>query len=81
MMTDLEKIEELKIVKEYLLVEIDKLRRAQEEETQKARNGKVSVYVVNMILLRFDDRINHLKHLLDENLREIKELKEKNNIL
>jgi hypothetical protein len=77
----MEKLDELKVIKEYLLTEIDNLRKAQNDETEKAFNGKVSGYVINIINAKFEDRKNHLKHLLDENLAKIKELKDKNSIV
>lgn len=70
----MEKLDELKVVKEFLLDEIHKLYKNAEDEIQKARDGKVSDYVINMISLKFEDRQNHLRHLLDENLEEIKNL-------
>jgi hypothetical protein len=68
----MEKLDELNVVKEYLLDEIHKLIKNSEGEIQKARDGKVSGYVINIISLKFKDRENHLRHLLDENLEEIK---------
>ena len=67
----MEKLDELKIVKEYLLDEIHKIIKEGEEETEKARRGKVSGYVINIISVKFADRENHLRHLLDEILEEI----------
>jgi len=71
----MEKLNELNVIKEYLLTEIDNLKKAQNEETEKAFKGNVSGYVINIIDAKFDDRINHLKYLLNENLIEIKNIK------
>ena len=73
----MEKLDELKVVKEYLLEEIHKLYKNAEDEIQKARDGKVSGYVINMISLKFEDRENHLRHLLDEILEEINKINNK----
>jgi hypothetical protein len=77
----MENLVELNIIKEYLLDEIHKLYSQAEIEIEKARDGKVSEYVINMISLKFEDRENHLKHLLDDILFKIKEFKKNNNIL
>jgi hypothetical protein len=63
----MEKLDELKIVKEYLLDEIHKI----------IKEGKVSGYVINIILTKFTDRENHLRHLLDKILEEINEINNK----
>lgn len=73
---NMEKLDELNVIKEYLLEEIHNLNKAQDDETEKAFKGKVSGYVINIINAKFEDRKNHLKHLLDENLDEIKNIKE-----
>lgn len=70
----MEKLDELKVVKEYLLDEIHKLIKEGEAEVEKAHNGNVSNYVINIISAKFTDRENHLRHLLDEILNEIKKL-------
>jgi hypothetical protein len=75
----MEKLDELNVIKEYLLEEIHKLLKEGETEVEKARDGKVSGYVINMISLKFQDRENHLRHLLDENLRKIKNIKNEQN--
>lgn len=71
----MEKLDELNVVKEYLLEEIHKILKEGEAEIEKARDGKVSGYVINIISAKFTDRENHLRHLLDENLEEIKKIK------
>jgi hypothetical protein len=73
----MEKLDELKIVKEYLLDEIHKIIKEGEKEVEKARSGKVSGYVINIISTKFTDRENHLRHLLDEILEEINEMNNK----
>jgi len=73
----MEKLDELKIVKEYLLEEIHKAIKNGEDEVEKAQNGKVSGYVINIISAKFADRENHLRYLLDGILEEIKKINEK----
>jgi hypothetical protein len=72
----MEKLDELNVIKEYLLDEIHKLIVERDIETEKAFNGKVSGYVINIINAKFADRENHLRHLLDKILIEIKNIKE-----
>ena len=74
---NMEKLDELKIVKEYLLEEIHKAIKNGEDEVEKAQNGKVSGYVINIISAKFADRENHLRYLLDGILEEIKKINEK----
>lgn len=76
--SDMEKLDELKVVKEYLLEELHKAIKNGEDEVEKAQNGKVSGYVVNIISAKFADRENHLRYLLDEILEKIKEINEQN---
>lgn len=70
----MEKLNELSIIKEYLLVEIHKLKEERETEIDKAHNGKVSNYVINIISTKFADRESHLRYLLDGILEKIKKL-------
>jgi hypothetical protein len=74
----MEKLDELKVIKEYLLEELHKAIKNGEDEVKKAQNGKVSGYVINIISAKFADRENHLRYLLDGILEKIKEINEQN---
>jgi hypothetical protein len=73
----MEKLDELKVVKEYLLDEIHKIIKEGETEVEKARSGKMSGYVINIISAKFADQENHLRYLLDGILEEINKINNK----
>lgn len=65
-------LNELNIIKEFLLDKIHQSIKNGEDECEKAYIGGVSKYVQNIISSKFADRENHLRSLLDEILQEIK---------
>ena len=65
------KYTELQVFKEYLFVEMGKLRKQLKDETEKAEKGKVSSYVINIFTKTFEDRIKHLDSIVQNVIEKI----------
>lgn len=70
-----EKIEELSIIKEYLLDNIVKISGDLDKETEKAKNAHVFSYIIQIFNNKLEERKEFLNHLLNEVLNEIKKIK------
>ena len=71
----MEKLEELKIIKEYLIDQIYEISNESDRQTANAQRGGVAGWATNIIKHKMDDRQNFLRHLLEDILTEIKKIK------
>ena len=72
----MKKIDELNIIKEYLLDEIHLLIEVSDRQAEFARKGQVSEYVVNIIINELKRREDQIRHMLKDILEKIKREKE-----
>jgi hypothetical protein len=70
------KLDELNVIKEYLLDEIHSLIIQSDRQAEFARKGQVSEYVVNIIINELKRREDQVRHMLDNILQEIEKYKE-----
>jgi hypothetical protein len=70
------KLDELNVIKEYLLDEIHSLILQSDRQAEFARKGQVSEYVVNIIVNELKRREDQVRHMLDNILQEIEKYKE-----
>lgn len=68
---------EHQIFKEYLFVEIEKLRKELKKEILKAEKGGVSQYIINIFTIKLEDRITHLNTIVTEVIDNINKLDNK----
>lgn len=72
----MEKLEELNIIKEYLIDQIYGISNESDRQVSNAERGQVDRWAINIIKHKMDDRQNFLRHLLEDILTEIKKIKE-----
>jgi AAA+ ATPase superfamily predicted ATPase len=70
----MEKLDELNVVKEYLIDQIYGISNESDKQTANAARGEVAGWAINIIKHKMDDRQNFLRHLLEDVLTEIKKL-------
>lgn len=70
------KLDELNVIKEYLLDEIHNLINQSDRQAEFARKGQVSDYIVNIIINELKRREDQVRHMLDDVLLEIEKYKE-----
>ena len=64
---------EFQTIKEYLIKEIDKIRKEKELAEKQVDSVKISSYLINIITRKLNERIELFEHLLTEVQARIKE--------